>query len=100
MNLHFTPEAKNDLKSIWRYTYENWDESQAESYITALRKTCYQLSDLPSIGKPLPDVGEDVRVYRCQHHYIFYLKQNETITFLAFVHEKRDMLRYVLNRLP
>jgi len=98
--LHFIPAAKADLQEIWHYTVDTWGNAQAERYVAELKRTCHQLVESPSLGKPAPDVGDGVRVYRCQHHYIFYLEEKARTIFLAFIHEKRDILRHVVSRLP
>lgn len=98
--LHLIPAAKADLQEIWHYTVDTWGEAQAERYVAELKRTCYQLMEAPSLGKPALDVGDGVRVYRCQHHYIFYLEEKDHSIFLAFIHERRDILRHVVSRLP
>ena len=98
--LHIIPAAKRDLQDIWLYTLEMWGAVQAERYVTSLKEACNKLVKSPFLGKALPDLSEDVRVYYCQCHYIFYLKDADRIVFLAFLHEKRNVLQHVLGRLP
>lgn len=98
--LHLIPAAKGDLQDVWRYTVKTWGETQAERYLASLQATCHQLIKSPPIGKPMPDLGDNVRAYRHQHHYIFYIEEWERIIFIAFIHEKRDLLRHILTRLP
>lgn len=97
--LRLVPAAKADLQDVWRYTADRWGEAQAENYMASLKRACHELMDSPLLGKPVPDVGEAVLVCRCRHHCIFYLETQEQVTFLAFMHEKRDALRHVLSRL-
>lgn len=98
--LNLIQDAKVDLQDIWRYTFNTWGKSQAEIYLAAIEFACHQLVKSPLIGRPMPDLGVNVRVYRCQHHYIFYMIKQEVVIFLAFVHEKRDFLQQVITRLP
>jgi len=83
--LHLISAAKSDLHDIWHYTVKAWGEAQAENYVALLQSACHQLVKSPLLGKPMPDLGEDVRVYRCQHHYIFYIEEQENIIFIAFI---------------
>ena len=98
--LHFIPAAKSDLQDIWRYTKKEWGLPQAETYVAELKRSCHTLIQSPFLGKALPDVDDGLRVFRCQHHYIFYLIEQERIVFLAFIHERRNILRHVITRLP
>lgn len=97
--LHFIPAAKADLQEIWHYTVDRWGKKQAESYSVELKSACYQLIESPQLGRLIPEAGSGVRVYRCQHHYIFYLAEEPTI-FLAFMHKNRDILQHIITRLP
>lgn len=98
-SMHLIPAAKEDLQDIWRYTVKKWGRSQAELYISSLKSACHQLIFTPTIGRPAANLGKNVRIYRHQHHYIFYLEKQADIIFLAFLHEKRDILQHMLSRL-
>ena len=97
--LNLTPAAKADLQSVWRYTVTQWGEPQAEHYTGAIRQACHNLLAKPLIGKALPQVHEELRAFRCQHHIIFYLVDETGITFIAFLHERTDMLQHLTGRL-
>ncbi len=93
------PAAKTDLQDIWRYTVETWGERQAEAYISALKETCLTLTHQKQLGKFIPQVHTELRVYRCQHHFIFYITDSEDVIFVAFLHERMDMLKHLTTRL-
>lgn len=93
------PAAKADLQDIWRYTVETWEEQQAENYVGTIKKACHTLIQQPQLGKALPAVHEELRVYRCQHHFIFYLTDSEHLIFIAFLHERMDMLKHLTARI-
>ena len=46
---NLAPRAREDLRAIWRYTAEIWNETQADAYVTKLHER---------FGKHRPDTGE------------------------------------------
>jgi len=50
------PRAKNDIKKIWRYTYEHWGEKQADIYTNELGQAIDRIGDNPMIGAGIDHV--------------------------------------------
>jgi toxin ParE1/3/4 len=48
--VRLTPAARHDLSSIWDYTAERWDVSQAETYIGELRAAIERVAEQPERG--------------------------------------------------
>lgn len=97
--LNITAEAESDLREIWLYSVGEWGQTQADRYLDELMEMCNQLAVSKKLGKAVFEIGRNVYVYRCNHHYIFYLKKEDDLIFIAFMHEKRDILRHVAGRL-
>jgi toxin ParE1/3/4 len=47
------PGARNDIKKIWRYSYKNWGEEQADTYTFSLGQT---INENPEIGSSIEHV--------------------------------------------
>lgn len=47
----FKQEAINDLKNIWKYTYEQWSVNQADKYYATIKFACDEIRRNPEIGK-------------------------------------------------
>jgi toxin ParE1/3/4 len=95
MSFYFTKLSKKDLKDIWHYTYKNWGEKQADNYLSAIRDACIELSKFPTIGRLFHGLDKEVRVYRYQKHYIFYIERKESIKIIAIIHEKMDIIKKI-----
>ena len=95
MSFYFTKASRKDLKDIWRYTYKNWGEKQADSYLLGIQSTCVELSKSPTIGRLFHDLEVEVRVYRYKKHYIFYFEKDISIKIIAVIHEKMDVIRKI-----
>lgn len=84
---------------MWLYGYDQWGEHQADLYAQTIREGCQMIVTHPLIGKALPEIDGALRVYPCQHHLIFYLAEDAKVAFLAFLHERMDMLKHLSSRL-
>ena len=95
-----TKAASADLRDIARYTKSQWGAQQARKYGDALE----QCAEAIALGKGrftlLPEIRKDLRVMRCQNHYIYCLpRKGEPALILAVLHERMDLLARIANRL-
>lgn len=97
--LRLTLEAKADLQSIWRYTHETWSNDQAKRYVNSIKQACQQLMQNPALGQRLMEIDLGLRVYRAGHHFIFYLEDRSGVIFIAFLHERMDIVSRLTHRL-
>jgi toxin ParE1/3/4 len=44
-------KAVEDLSKIWEYTFEIWDENQADKYYEILISSCQEIAENPNSGK-------------------------------------------------
>ena len=96
-----TPSAKADIRSIWRYTVETWGEAQADRYIQALDAKFDEIAEGTARSRTFSPRYPQVRVLRCEHHYIFYLVlEGQRPRILAVLHERMNLLARLRERLP
>ncbi len=70
--VNIRPEAKNDIKKIWQYTFKTWGVKQADIYTTELGAAINSLVDNPEIGITIDHVKDGYRLYRFRHHFVIY----------------------------
>lgn len=93
-------EAELDLLEIGRYTVRTWSIEQAERYLGALNRHFEAISRNDAIEKSVFENRDDIRVSRCQHHYVFFVQDYELGTLiLAVLHENMDLLERLRQRL-
>jgi len=51
-----SPRAEQDLKDIWRYSFTEWNEAQADKYLADLGAGIARLRENPKLGKPRDDL--------------------------------------------
>ena len=95
-----TPAARQDIRGIWIYTAKQWGERQADRY-TGRLEMCFQgLAEGRTRSRSFSERVPQVRVTRCQHHYIFYVQpEGRKPLVIALLHERMNMLARLGERL-
>jgi plasmid stabilization system protein ParE len=94
-----TVGAEADLNDIAIYTVDTWGVEQARKYDNALTHHFGELSDGTIRTKAALPARDDVRVSRCEHHYVFSVKRRGATVILAVLHERMDLLARFRARL-
>lgn len=93
-----TLAAEEDLRGIWRYTYETWGFDQAETYFDRIEACFEAVGDRSARSKTLKGLPDGVRIHRCEHHYIVWLDEEQPL-IIAILHERMDFVRRLKDRL-
>lgn len=65
-------KAVQDLTDIYKYTFENWSERQADKYYSKLISTFNLLAKNPKIGRNYLEINSFTLGFPCNRHLIFY----------------------------
>ena len=87
--------AEVDLLEIWLYTAEEWNLSQADSYLAQLSNTLKNLMDHPEIGKDRSDLRKGYRSLLINHHLAFYRLVGDEIQIMRVLHESVDLEKHL-----
>lgn len=88
------PLAKEDLKNIWRYTFNQWGEKQANKYLKELGHGIDRLIEPPKMGIPCPYEAK-YRQYFINHHIVFYRITETEIIITRVLHERMEPTRHL-----
>ena len=94
----FTRSATEDLIDIWLYSRETWGEAQADRYQDSLHD-CFERIAAGTVHAKSVSSIDLVRSHHCHHHYIFFVEQRGTITVVAVLHERMDLIERLRDRL-
>ena len=93
-----TLDAEQDLREIAEYTVRVWGENQLKKYQDGLLKTINQIVESPYSGKLVSKKHPELLAVKHQQHIIFYLVE-DPITIIGVIHEKRDVVKHLYQRL-
>jgi plasmid stabilization system protein ParE len=99
----FTPQATEDLDSIWWFIKEGSVEAadQVEAEIIA---TCARLAAYPSIGHKRPDITSLPVLFwtipKFPNYVVVYRPQTQPLQIIAILHSKLDVETKLVDRLP
>lgn len=103
-NIHYSPEAQNDLDKIWEYIFSELCNPQAaEHTVTNIMDTVDKLEDFSGIGTPLSsvtDLENDYRFLISGNYMIFYRVIGQDIFIDRILYSRRDYLRILFPYLP
>lgn len=95
-----TPSAQADLKEIARYTLNEWGKKQSLHYAELLDAGFRKIAAKSAYSRNFSERFPQIRISRCEHHYIFYVHpDNKPPRIIAVLHERMDMLAQLKNRL-
>ena len=92
--------VEDDLEQIAEYTIDRWGIEQARKYGSILARHFDSLADQSVRTKPFFKNWPELRVSRCQRHYVFSLRRHPSpIAILAVFHENMDLPARLQERL-
>lgn len=86
-----TPRARADLVAIARYTRDVWGMAKRDAYLRRLTARFDWLSRNPELGRPRPELMENVRSFPEGAHLIVYRQTGEIIEILGVPHKSMDI---------
>ncbi len=87
-----TNHAVLDLNEIWKYTFLNWSEKQADNYYSMLLKSCQMLADNPNIWKKYQAVKNGLFGIHVNKHIIFYrIIDKNIVEITRILYERMDI---------
>jgi toxin ParE1/3/4 len=96
-----TSDAEADLEKIAAYTLREWGAEQQIRYAELLEAGFHRIASGTAISRQFSEHYPQIRVTRCEHHYVFYLQGEETTAprIIAVLHERMDMIARLRRRL-
>jgi len=92
--------AENDLREIARYTLNTWGKEALEQYRIGLKNTFLGIVKNEVQKRTFSTAFPDLFVSKYKYHYIFYIVKNHTSpVIIGVIHEKRDIVNQLNERL-
>lgn len=87
-----TPQAENDLETIWAYTANHYGVQQANRYLDAFDEAAKHHAKHPDQAASLAHVRSGYRRFLVGKHAAFFKTQNEGILIVRLLHQQMDAL--------
>ena len=87
--------ARTDIKKLFRYSYQQFGESQALKYKTELEACLQLLADNPDLGRKCDHIRQGYQRHEYARHIIFYRKRKTDIFIVKILHESMDAKRHI-----
>ena len=95
-----TPDAEVDLHDIALYTLKTWGIEQTNRYEAALENNLTGIGAGETRTRPVFEHRSDLRVSRCEHHYVFaQMREDDVPLIVAVLHERMDLMVRLRERL-
>ena len=91
VNFHLTELAKQDLRSIGRYTQTTWGREQRNTYLAKIDAAFQLLAMEPQLGKSCDDLRPGYRKYPVGKHLIFYRQSADRLEIIRILHQRMDI---------
>ena len=85
-HIYKTRDAEIDLEDIWLYSFEQWNEEQADRYYDQILDGIEQLIDNPEMGKSRATIRSGYRSIQVKSHIIYYRIDDDTIHVIRVLH--------------
>ena len=88
--IRLSSRAEIDLVDIWAYTFDQWDERQADKYVDELYVAIDQLVDNPQRGVSRSSVRDGFRVLFVNRHAVYYQLTPTAVDIVRVLHAQMD----------
>jgi toxin ParE1/3/4 len=89
------PRAHSDLKAIWRYSFQQWGERQADLYLKQLDDGIQSLREFPDLGEACDHIRTGYRKLQVNRHLVFYRRSDQRIEVVRVLHQAMDVGRHL-----
>jgi toxin ParE1/3/4 len=94
-SFRLTRKAREDLKSIARYTQQTWGRKQRNKYLTLLDKRFSALAETRTLGHTCDEIRPGYRKFHEGRHIIYYRAAADGIEIVRILHASMDVERHL-----
>jgi len=90
-----SPKARDDMESIWLYTFSQWGHEHTEKYIDDLATAFDLLTTNPRLGKSCDNIRPGYRKHPTLRHVIYYREADYGIEIIRVLHDHQLAARHL-----
>ncbi len=93
-SVKFSPEARNDLADIRRYTFDRFGEEQVDAYLSKLAEGIQRVRAMPGIGRRHDEIPDGLLLVKVELHYLVYQHVDDQIYIVRILFTRSNLGRY------
>ena len=93
-SVKFSPEARNDLADIRRYTFDKFGEKQVNAYLSKLAEGIQRIRAMPGIGRQHDEIPDGLLLVKVELHYLVYQHVDDQIYIVRILFTRSNLGRY------
>jgi len=90
LEIRHTQQARRDLREIWHYIDQS-DTNAADRQLRRIAEVVTQISQVPKMGRPRPELARNLRSFAVGRYLIFYELEPTILRVTRVMHTARDM---------
>jgi len=95
MKIRLKPQAENDLKKIYNYSYYHFGKRKAVQYIKEINKAFLSIQFNSSIALKCDYIKPSLLKYVVNSHVLFLKSNKNEIVIIRILHQSQDYQRHV-----
>ncbi len=93
-SVEFSPEARNDLADIRRYTLDKFGEVQVDAYLSKLADGIQRIRVMPGIGRRHVEIPDDLLLAKVEQHFLVYQHVDDQIYIVRILFTRSNLGRH------
>ena len=96
-NYKLSLRAVDDLASIYRYTFLEYGETQADTYAIVIEEAIVNLANNPELSRSESHIRSDYFSYLVGKHIVFLKKRKNAVFVVRIVHQQMKFEFHLRN---
>ena len=90
LRVRLTVKTEADIREIKDWGIATWGAARSREFLGGLRQTIELLAKHPQKGAVRRSLHSDVRAVNYRGYLVFYIMQDELLTVIGVIHERRN----------
>lgn len=91
-NYRLSQKAKEDLETIWLYTYQRWSAKQADHYFKLIVDEIEYIAENSESGRSIDIIKKGYRSSIVKSHMLIYRKnKGGVVEIIRILHQRMDI---------
>ena len=94
-SLELSPQSKQDIVGILRYTGETWGKQQLLVYRDKLNEALNAIGQYPNLGQHCTELPETHRLHFVGSHVVVYRTRDNMVSIVRVLHQRMSILQHL-----